>query len=184
MTGPHQPERRPSRAAFVIAAVLAVLGAVMLWDAARLPQAGGYAGVGPADVPRLVAIGLLILSALTLIAGARGELPGPPRQNPVPVLWVLGGLVAQLILLRPVSYCGPGGWAEGMAFCTPLLWVSGFCIAGAVLFGCAARGLGQRPLALTTAVGLVLAMAIYGVFDRLLRLNLPEGPLERLIFGG
>ena len=33
-------------------------------------------------------------------------------------------------------------------------------------------------------VGIVLALVIYGIFDQLLKLNLPAGSLETLIFGG
>jgi putative tricarboxylic transport membrane protein len=32
--------------------------------------------------------------------------------------------------------------------------------------------------------GFVLGLFIYGVFDQLLKLNLPGGPIENLIFGG
>jgi putative tricarboxylic transport membrane protein len=156
------PERRPRGAAFVIAAGLAGMAALILVDAAGLKQDGGYAGVGPADVPRLIAYGLLILAALTVVSGIRGDLPKPPRQAPAPVLWILGGLGLQLALLHVV----------------------GFVIAGAILFGMTARAFGQRPLWKAIAVGLVLALLIFGVFDQLLRLNLPGGPLERLIFGG
>ena len=60
----------------------------------------------------------------------------------------------------------------------------GFAISGAILFGMTARGFGQRPLWKALVVGLVLSLAIYGVFDRLLRLNLPGGPLELLIYRG
>ncbi|MFN4193698.1 MAG: tripartite tricarboxylate transporter TctB family protein [Tabrizicola sp.] len=162
MSQGFSPERRPRWAAFVIAAGLAGLAALILYDAAGLKQDGGYAGVGPADVPRLIAWGLLILAGLTLVSGIRGDLPKPPRQAPAPVLWIMGGLLGQLALLH----------------------VAGFVLSGAVLFGMTARGFGQRPLWKAVAVGLVLALLIYGVFDRLLKLNLPGGPLERLIFGG
>ncbi len=162
MNGQFEPQRRPSWAAFIVAGGLAALAAVMLWDASLLKQDGGYAGVGPADVPRIVAYGLLVLAVLTVLAGLKGDLPKPPRQAPAPVLWILGGLGAQLALLHVV----------------------GFVISGALLFGMTARGFGQRPLWKNVAVGLVLALVIYGVFDRLLRLNLPGGPLEMLIFRG
>ena len=162
MSGHHAPERRPQGAAFVIAAGLAVLAGLLLWDASGLKQDGGYAGVGPADVPRLIAYGLLVLAAFTVISGLKGDLPRPPRQAPAPVLWILGGLGLQLVLLHIV----------------------GFVLSGAILFGFTARGFGQRPLWRNIAVGLGLAAIIYFVFDRLLRLNLPGGPLERLIFGG
>ncbi len=162
MSEGFSPERRPRRAAFVIAAGLAGLAALILVDAAGLKQDGGYAGVGPADVPRIVAYGLLGLAVMTVVSGLRGDLPRPPRQAPAPVLWILGGLVAQLALLHVV----------------------GFVISGALLFGMTARGFGQRPLWKAVAVGLVLSLVIYGVFDRLLKLNLPGGPLELLIFRG
>ncbi|MCU0826425.1 MAG: tripartite tricarboxylate transporter TctB family protein [Tabrizicola sp.] len=159
----QQPvERRPNGAAFVIAAGLAVMAGLLLWDASGLKQDGGYAGVGPADVPRLVAYGLLVLAALTVVSGLRGDLPRAPRQAPAPILWILGGLGLQLTLLHVV----------------------GFVMSGALLFGMTARGLGRKPLWLTVTVGFGVSLIIYGVFDRLLRLNLPGGPLEMLIFGG
>lgn len=156
------PERRPRWAAFIIAAGLAGLAVMILTDAAGLKQDGGYAGVGPADVPRLIAYGLLVLSALTVVSGLKGDLPRPPRQAPAPLLWIMGGLVGQLALLH----------------------VAGFVISGAVLFGMTARGFGQKPLWRNLLVGYALAFVIYGVFDRLLKLNLPGGPLEMLIFRG
>ena len=155
-------ERRPRWAAFLIAAVLAGLAVMILTDAAGLKQDGGYAGVGPADVPRLIAYVLLLLSGLTVVSGLKGDLPRPPRQAPAPILWIMGGLIGQLTLLHVV----------------------GFAISGAILFGMTARGFGQRPLWKALVVGLVLSLAIYGVFDRLLRLNLPGGPLELLIYRG
>lgn len=162
MTNGFTPERRPRRAAFVIAAGLAGMAALLLWDAAGLKQDGGYSGVGPADVPRLIAYGLLVLSGLTVMAGLKGDLPHPPPQAPAPVLWILSGLGLQLALLH----------------------LAGFVLSGALLFGFTARGFGQRPLWRNIAVGVALALIIYAVFDRLLKLNLPGGPLERLIFGG
>jgi putative tricarboxylic transport membrane protein len=162
MTKGLSPERRPQRAAFIIAAGLATLAGLLLWDAAGLRQDGGYAGVGPADVPRIIAFGLLLLAALTVIAGLRGSLPSPPRQDPKPILWILGGLGLQLTLLHLI----------------------GFALSGALLFGFTARAFGRKPLWLTIIVGFFISVLIYGIFDRLLRLNLPGGPLEMLIFGG
>lgn len=162
MSQGFSPERRPRGAAFVIAAGLAGMALLILVDAAGLKQDGGYAGVGPGDVPRIVAYGLLVLAVLTVVSGLKGNLPKPPRQAPAPVFWILGGLGLQLVLLHVV----------------------GFVISGAILFGMTARGFGQRPLWKAVAVGIGLAFVIYGVFDQLLQLNLPAGPLERLIFRG
>lgn len=135
---------------------------MILVDAAGLKQDGGYAGVGPADVPRIIAYCLLGLALMTVVGGLKGDLPRPQRQAPAPVLWIMGGLLGQVALLHVV----------------------GFVISGAILFGMTARGFGQKPLWKAVAVGFVLALVIYGVFDRVLKLNLPGGPLEMLIFRG
>lgn len=162
MSGHPAPQRRPHGAAFVIAAGLAGLAALLLIDAAGLKQDGGYAGVGPGGVPRLVAYVLLLLAALTAVAGLKGAIPRPSPQASAPVLWILGGLGLQLVLLNVV----------------------GFVISGALLFAMTARGFGQRPLWKAMCVGFALAIVIYAIFDRLLQLNLPGGPMERLVFGG
>ncbi|MFM7334943.1 MAG: tripartite tricarboxylate transporter TctB family protein [Tabrizicola sp.] len=162
MTGAPGTGRRPDGAAFIIAALLAVFGAVLLWDASRLPQDGGYAGIGPAAMPKLVGWGLIGLAALTALSGIKRKLADVPRQNPVPLLWIGGGVALQIALLH----------------------VIGFVIATALLFAATARGFGERRLPLALAAGIGLAFIVYGVFDRLLQLNLPAGPLEHLIFGG
>lgn len=159
-----QPSRegRLNPAAFVIAAGLAAMAAVLLWDASGITQDGGYAGIGPADVPRMIAFCLIGLAVWTVIAGLRRDVPEPPRQEAAPVIWILLGLGLQLAFLH----------------------VLGFVITGALLFACTARGFGQRNLPLGFGIGLGLAVLTYGVFDRLLRLNLPGGPLEMALFGG
>jgi putative tricarboxylic transport membrane protein len=162
MTGTPGTGRRPDGAAFIIAALLAAFGAVLLWDAGRLPQDGGYAGIGPAAMPKLIGWGLIVLAGLTAASGLKRPLASVPRQNPVPLLWIGGGVALQIALLH----------------------VAGFILATALLFTATARAFGERRLPLAFAVGLVLSLAVYGVFDRLLQLNLPAGPLETLIFRG
>jgi putative tricarboxylic transport membrane protein len=162
MTGQTGTGRRPDGAAFFIAALLAAFGAVLLWDAGRLPQDGGYAGIGPAAMPKVIGYGLIALAALTAIGGLKRKLADVPRQNPVPLFWIGGGVALQIALLH----------------------VIGFVIATGLLFAATARGFGERRLPLALAAGLVLSLVVYGIFDRLLQLNLPAGPLETLIFGG
>jgi putative tricarboxylic transport membrane protein len=154
--------RRPDGAAFIIAALLAIFGAVLLWDAGRLPEDTSYAGIGPAAMPKLVGWALIGLAALTALSGLKRPLASVPRQNPVPLLWIGGGVALQIALLH----------------------VIGFVVATAILFAATARAFGERNSLLGLGVGLVLALAVYAIFDRLLQLNLPAGPLETLIFGG
>ncbi len=159
---PSELERRPDGAAFAIALTLAGFGLLLLWEGARLPDRGGYSGVGPDAAPRFIGGCLLVLSAWTALAAWRGEFDPRPRQKVVPLLWIVAGLVLQLALLN----------------------VAGFAIASGILFACTAAGFGLRRLVLTLPFGIGFALAVYGVFDGLLRLNLPAGPLEHLIFGG
>ena len=157
----HQ-ERRRDWAALAIAAFLAVVAGVMLWDSARLADLGGYSGVGPATIPRVVAFCLLGLAVWTVAAGLRGDFPERPAQNPQPVLWIVAGLALQLMLLKPL----------------------GFSIATGILFAFTARAFGKHNLAMTLPIGIVFAFAVWVVFSQLLMLHLPAGPLERLFFPG
>jgi len=154
--------RRPDGAALVITAGLCALGAVLLWDAGRLPEATGYSGMGPADAPRLIGFGLIGLGIWTLIDGFRSEPEDPPHQHPMPVLWIVAGLGAQLVLLSTI----------------------GFSIGTGILFACTARAFGYRKLLMSFPIGVAFSLLVFGIFDGLLKLNLPGGPLETLIYGG
>ncbi|WJS86551.1 tripartite tricarboxylate transporter TctB family protein [Paracoccus sp. TOH] len=158
----HEQPRRRDTAALVIAAGLAVIGGVMLWDSARLADLGGYSGVGPASVPRVVAWGLIGLAGWTAVEGLRGDFPQRPAQNPAPVLWIVAGLAVQLMLLH----------------------VTGFSIATGILFAFTARAFGKRNLAMTIPIGIVFAFVVWTIFSQLLMLHLPAGPLEQLFFPG
>ena len=84
--------------------------------------------------------------------------PSASPSASAPILWIVGGLVLQLLLLKP----------------------AGFSIATGLLFAFTARGFGRGPLWLTIPVGIVFSLAVWLVFARLLMLSLPAGPLERL----
>lgn len=155
-------KRRPNGAAFVIAAALAALGAVLIWQGFAIPDKGGYAGIGSGAVPKFIGYGLLVLAALHVVSGLRDAAPAMARPQLIPVFWTIAGLALQLILLKPL----------------------GFSIGSALLFACTAAGFGKTKLVLTFPIGLALSLLIYGVFDQLLRLKLPAGVLENLIFGG
>ncbi len=160
-------ERRPLGAAFIIAVGLAALGGVLIWQGKSIPDKGGYAGIGSGDTPVFVGIGLLLLALGHLVTALRNDPHAPVSHereptNWAPVFWISGGLLLQLLLLLPL----------------------GFSIASGLLFAFTAAGFGKRKLAMTVPIGIVLSLAIYGIFDQLLRLRLPAGMLENLIFGG
>jgi putative tricarboxylic transport membrane protein len=158
----HTNQRRPDGAALFIAFGLAVLGSVLIWQGFSIPDKGGYAGIGSGGLPKFIGFGLIGLALCHVVTALQVGGPAQIRPQYVPVLWVILGLVLQLILLR----------------------LAGFSIASGLLFACTAAGFGKRNLALTVPIGVGLSLLIYGVFDQLLKLKLPAGFLETLIFGG
>jgi putative tricarboxylic transport membrane protein len=163
MSGFHPAtERRPDGAAFIIAALLAGLGTLLIWQGYGIPEKGGYAGIGSGDLPVFIGVGLWLLALAHVWKGIRHGAERFARQQPVPILFVVAGLLLQLLLLKPL----------------------GFSIASGLLFACTAAAFGKRNFAVTLPVGIAFAFLVYGVFDRLLKLNLPAGLPETLLFGG
>jgi putative tricarboxylic transport membrane protein len=164
MTNAPAPFKTPSRASgtgLVIAAILAVVAAVVAWNASQLGTGGANARVGPAAFPYVVAAGLFVLAIGTALSALRGSTPVPEeKQDLEPIAWVVGGLVLQMILI-----------AVG----------AGFSLASGLLFGLVARGFGRKPIWLTSLVGIVLAFAIWLAFAKLLQLSLPQGPVEQMV---
>ncbi|MGK6314401.1 tripartite tricarboxylate transporter TctB family protein [Neorhizobium sp. DT-125] len=153
-------QRRPDRAALVIAAVLVAIAAVIFVDVSRLKGMAGYSQVGPATIPDWIGFALIGLAIWTVVAALRRDFPEREKQEFGPVVWIVAGLAAQMLLLRP----------------------AGFSIATGVLFGLTAAGFGRRKLWITIPVGIVLCLVIWLIFAGLLQLSLPAGPLERLFW--
>lgn len=158
MSAPLPDRRRPDVAALVIGAGLAVLALVIFIQTNAMPVAGQYTKVGPTTAPYVISACLALLSIGHFVTAFRHGLPPREADRGVPMLWVIGGLVLQMICLKPL----------------------GFSIATGLLFAFAARGFGRGPLWLTIPIGIVLSLAIWLVFAGLLKLSLPAGPLEHL----
>jgi putative tricarboxylic transport membrane protein len=152
-------QRRPDWAALVIAAFLAILAGVIFFDVARLRDVGGYSQVGPATVPDWIAFGLIGLAIWTVVEAFRGDFPVREKQEIKPVIWIVAGLAAQMLLIR----------------------AAGFSIATGVLFGLTAAGFGARRLWISIPIAIVICLAIWWVFSVVLSLSLPAGPLENLL---
>ena len=162
MSGPNPAsQRRPNGAAFIIAALLAAVGTLLIWQGFAIPDKSGYAGIGSGAMPKFVGACLWLLAMAHVWTGLRQGPPDLPRQHLPPVLFITAGLALQLVVLHPL----------------------GFSIASGILFAMTAAGFGKRNFAISLPVGIAFALAIYGVFDQLLKLNLPPGIPEKLIFG-
>ena len=157
-TDHQQAKRRPDRAALVIAAALAIVAVVIAWSTASHGAGANYARVGPTTFPYFIAAVFLGLSIWTAFEAFRGDFPEREHQEISPILWIVGGLVAQMLLLK----------------------VAGFAIAMGLLFAATARAFGRGPLWQTIPIGLVLSFIIWIIFAKGLQLSLPAGPLEQL----
>lgn len=151
-------ERRPDWAALVIALLLAAIAIVIVIDVQRVVGIATYSRIGPAVFPYGVATGLTALAAWTAVAAWRGDFPERPPIEAPPVLWIIAGLLAQVLLLN----------------------TAGFAIATGMVFAFTARGFGRGPLWLTIPIGAAFALALYLAFTKGLQLSLPAGPVERL----
>jgi putative tricarboxylic transport membrane protein len=156
---PVQPPRRVDRAGVVIAALLAGLAAVLVWDARGLQSTTMY-GMGPEAMPVVIASGLALLAIGNLVDALRGHLPARESADPVPVVLILAGLA---LLIGIIGFGG------------------GFILATSALFVTTSAAFGRRAVLVDSAIALVMSTLIYLAFDRLLTLSLPAGPLERLL---
>ncbi|MCA6120711.1 tripartite tricarboxylate transporter TctB family protein [Bradyrhizobium sp. WSM 1704] len=156
---PAEPAHHVDRAGLVIAAALAALAAVLVWDASKLPATSMY-GMGPEAMPVVIAVGLVLLAIGNLIDALRGNLPPRESMDPKPVWLILAGLA---LLIGIIGFGG------------------GFILATSALFVTTSAAFGRRAILTDTAIALVMTTLIYLAFDKLLTLSLPAGPLERLL---
>ena len=151
--------RRADLAGIAIAIGLFVLAGVIWWDMTSLQGATTY-GIGPQAMPMVVTAGLVLLAIGNLVLAIRGELPERESADPRAVLLILGGFAALIAL---IAFGG------------------GFILATAILFTATSAAFGRKAIHKDFAIGLVLAVIIFLIFDKLLTLSLPAGPLERLL---
>ena len=150
-------ERRPDWPTLIIALLLILAGAIVAWDAARMRSGvAAYSRVGPRAFPFGIAAGLVLLGLCTAIQALRRSSEHRDHHEFAPIAWIIGGLIAQLALLRP----------------------AGFAIATGAVFAATAKGFGRGPLWFTYLVGFLMSLAMWLFFSMGLKLVLPAGPIE------
>lgn len=160
---------RRSAAEIALSLGVLALGLGVAGVTASLPSEGGYAGIGPNFIPAVVSAGIIVLGFWlayeALTGGWRNAAPDDAAARSEHVFngaafgWISAGLFAHMALIA---------------------W-SGFVFAGVVLFACVARGFGSRRIARDLALGLVLSLAVFLFFVKLLNVNLPAGWLKPLL---
>jgi putative tricarboxylic transport membrane protein len=145
-------------AGMVIAGLLLLLAVVIFWDTSTLQLATTY-GIGPKAMPYVIATGLVVLAIGNFLLAWRADFPAREDIDLQAIMLILGGLAALIAII------GLGG---------------GFIAATTILFAATATAFGRRAVHIDLVIGLALAVAVYLLFDKLLTLSLPAGPLERL----
>jgi len=153
------PSKRLDAAGLAIAVILLLIAVVIAIDTASLRLAPTY-GVGPKAMPYAVAAGFAGLALGHAVSALRGSFPRREAVAPRAIALILGGLAALIAVI------GLGG---------------GFIFATAILFAAASAAFGRRALHIDLAIGLALGLAAFLLFDKLLTLALPAGPIERLL---
>ncbi len=148
-----------------VCVMLLALGVLVLTDALTMDVEITQRGpVGPKTVPVVVGIGLLVIAALLavdVLRGGRGEAEGGEDIDlSEPADWRTVSLLAGVFLGSAV-----------------LIEPLGFPVAGALLFWGAAFTLGSRRFDRDPLIAAVLSLTTYAVFNNLLGVPLPGGPL-------
>jgi putative tricarboxylic transport membrane protein len=162
INGSSSPQRRPDGAALVIAAILAAIAVIIFWQTSQMRVPPMQQRVGPTVFPYIIASGLALLAVGTLVSATRRGFLERSKDAFGPIAWIVGGLIAQILLLS----------------------TAGFAIATGVLFAFTAKGFGRGPLWQTIPIGVVFSFIVWFIFARGLQLSLPQGPIERFIVTG
>ena len=164
------PDRTaPDRAQYGVCAFLALVGVLVLIDAARTGQASSSNDpIGPRPVPILIGVLLLIVALVYAIDVARGGTGEPEAGEDVDpgsgVDWRTIALVIAAFALNAVLI-------------EPLGWV----ISGSLLFWGAAFALGARRHLVSLGVAVALALITFYGFAIGLGVNLPAGILQGIL---
>jgi putative tricarboxylic transport membrane protein len=149
------------------------------------------------DRPKLVTgIILLGFAAVTAHDAFNMNFRAAYGLNPNTASYLVAGIMAILGIGHFISAARPGenadiveaDWAAvgmmGLALGSLIACVyfgAGFIAGSTLLFAFTARAFGRKAFIVDVIIGFVIALLIFLLFNKLLTLTLPMGPLERLI---
>jgi putative tricarboxylic transport membrane protein len=160
---------KTDRSELGICALLLVLGVLVLTDAVRIPTDFAQRGpVGPKAVPVVVGVSLLLVAVLLardVLRGVRGESEtGEDVDLAAPSDW-------RTVLLLSAAFLANAA----------LIGLVGFPVSGAILFWGAAYALGSRAFVRDPLIAAALSIVTYLLFNNLLGVPLPGGPLMEVL---
>ncbi|HEX6292119.1 MAG TPA: tripartite tricarboxylate transporter TctB family protein [Herpetosiphonaceae bacterium] len=151
----------------LVALALLAIGLVILVQTFQIRQGGGYSAIGPRFFPVIVALGLLLLSAIFLLrttALPDLDLMQQAASEEAATHWPSVGLIALALVV----------YAFGLG---PL----GYILATALFVPVVARMLGSTHLLRDVLIGIMLGVIIYFGFTRVLGVRLPAGVLGQFM---
>ena len=161
-SGDRSAGRKVATGQMAVAVGVLIFGILMALGTMQLPEATGYAKVGPRLMPAIVSAGLMLLGAMLIkeawFGGFRDVDEEAVAGNPTE--WKAFGWISAAMIVNGI-----------------LMVPAGFVIAGIIMFSLAARGFGSARWFRNGLIGLVLAALTYAFFNYGLGLSLPRGLL-------
>ena len=161
----------------LVAVALLVLAVILIVSAIGIARGGGYSVIGPATIPLVVAIGLLVLGAIFALRTTvlpDTDLAILAAEEERATHWPTVGLTA----LALVGYAlALDGFALGSVEIPGL----GYIVATTIFLPVTARILGSSSPIRDVIVGLGIGVVIYFGFTEFLGVRLPAGVLGPLL---
>jgi putative tricarboxylic transport membrane protein len=161
--------RRPDRAQFGVCGFLAVVGVLVIVDAARIRHiANSNDPIGPKPVPIVLGVLLLVVAVLYAVDVARGGTGAAEEGEDVDVTSAIDWRTVLLLI---------GAFVVNLALIEPLGWV----ISGTLLFWGSAFALGSRHHIRNVVIAVALSLTTFYAFAIGLGVNLPAGVLQGIL---
>jgi putative tricarboxylic transport membrane protein len=148
----------------VTAAMLMLLGSIVIYDAVRLGVGWGNEGPRSGFFPFWLATLMVVISAAIFLQAliGRSEKPFVTRERFLPVLKVLAPIVGFVLLTDP-----PGPWS-GL----------GLYVSGGLYLGFYMRWVGRHDWLLVVALSVAVPLIAFFIFEKWFLVPMPKGPVE------
>jgi putative tricarboxylic transport membrane protein len=164
-----QVETRRDRAQYGVCGFLAVVGVLVITDAARIRHiANSNDPIGPKPVPIVLGALLLLIAVLYAVDVARGGTGEAEAGEDIDVTSPIDWRTVLLLV---------GAFVVNLALIEPLGWV----ISGGVLFWGSAFALGSRHHIRNLFIAAALSLTTFYAFAIGLGVNLPAGVLQGIL---
>jgi putative tricarboxylic transport membrane protein len=146
-----------------------VFGLLVIWQTTQIRVAPIYSTVGPRVIPYIVGAGLVLTGLWLAFEALTGRTTaGSAESEDVDLSLPTDWRTISLLALALIAYL-------------LLIERAGFVIASAVLFVGAAYAMGSRRYVRDVVIGVLMALALYVLFNRGLGLDLPAGVLGGIL---